>query len=45
MGYCYGHERWQLDDTVDWLEKLRVILGMMASNLRTIRDRMEADAA
>ena len=45
MGYYYGREPWQLDCTVEWLEELRVILGTMASNLRTIRDRMKADAA
>ena len=42
MGYYYGREPWQLDCTVEWLEELRMILGTMASNLRTIRDRMEA---
>ena len=45
MGYYYGREPWQLDCTVQWLEELRVILGTMASNLRTMRDRMEANAA
>lgn len=44
MGYYYAREPWQLDHTVDWLEELRVILGTMASNLRVIRDRMEANA-
>ena len=45
MGYYYGREPWQLDHTVEWLEELREILGTMASNLRIIRNRMEADAA
>jgi hypothetical protein len=45
MGYYYGREPWQLDHTVELLEELRVILGTMASNLRTMRDRMEANAA
>ena len=45
MGYYYGREPWQLDCTVEWLEELRVILGTMASNLRTIRERMAANAA
>ena len=45
MGYYYGRKPDQLDHTVQWLEELRLILGTMASNLRTIRDRMEASAA
>lgn len=45
MGYYYGREPSGLDHTVQWLEELRVILGTMASNLRTMRDRMEANAA
>ena len=44
MGDCYGREPWQLDDTVEWLEELRGVLGTMATNLRSTRDRMETDA-
>ncbi len=44
MGYFYGREPYQLDHTVEWLEELRVVLGTMAANLRSIRDRMETDA-